>query len=266
MEQQEWNQDELESLLTGDEVIDGFDDEEPPRGSSFVSKLVALITGLAFVFLAMIPIFNAINGSKHPPAELFQESTRLREGLDSNLLNATVKIQTVTNRIGTGEKTGTGFNAASGGIIITNHHVIEDASKITITFPDGKSYRAKRWVGKPEYDLAVIELEKTNLPYVPLNLHELPKPGDNLLVIGNPLGFNNIAVEGKLLEYLFLIGKPSPVLCMDLLIYPGNSGSPVFDADGRVVGVVFGFFERTESEQKKPYGLAMPIKEIIDLL
>lgn len=278
MNEENRRQGEVEPFLAEEEILkylqeDVFDDDEgngkSQKKSDPVLKIAAFVTALAFTLMVAFPIYQAAK-TKHPPAELFRESSRLRKELDVKLLNATVKIQVSTGKsnitFGIGEKVGTGFNIDSRGIIITNHHVIEDANKITVIFPDGKIYNAKGWNSKPEYDLAVIELDKNNLPSIPLNLDKLPAPGENLLVIGNPLGFNNLAIKGRLEEYIFLQGKPSPVLCMDLLVYPGNSGSPVFDTDGKVVGVVFGYLEQKENEQIRPYGLAMPIKEVIDLL
>lgn len=135
-----------------------------------------------------------------------------------------------------------------------------------MTFPDGKTYSAKKWASRPEYDLAVIELEKANLPAVALNFNNPPVPGDRLMVIGNPMNLDNIVVEGKLQQYVLVKDKPCAMLCIDVPIYPGNSGSPVFDGDGRVVGVVFGGLRIEEDGNERFYGLAIPIKEILELL
>ncbi|NLL19632.1 MAG: trypsin-like peptidase domain-containing protein [Clostridia bacterium] len=251
-----------------DEEPDGDEEILPVRHSVWI-RLIALITVVVFVGMIAAPLWKTFK-ARVPSSELLEDSLLLKEQIDRELLEAIVKIKVTPQELGSGgtagQKNGTGFNVNSDGVIITNHHVIAGARSITVTFPDGKTYKAKSWAGMPEYDLAVIELERDSLAVVSLNPDMLPQPGDTLTVIGNPMDFNQLAVEGRLKDYVFVKDMPTAMLYIDVPIYPGNSGSPVFNNDGEVVAVVFGSLRRIEEGKEKFYGLAIPIKEVLVLL
>ena len=84
-------------------------------------------------------------------------------------------------------------------------------------------------------------------------------------MVGNPLALSNIVVEGNVGQYLKVMGKQGKIFSMDAPIYPGNSGSPVFDMNGQVVGVVFGSMNVGEEGNEKVAGLAVTIDEALDL-
>lgn len=245
------------------------DEELLPAKHSIWIRLIALITVVVFLGMIAVPIWKNFN-ARLPSSELVADSLILKEQIDRELLEAIVKIHVTSHELGpvstTGEKHGTGFNAGSDGVIITNHHVIAGAKSITVTFPGGKNYKAKSWASRPEYDLAVIKLEKDGLPAVSLNPDLPPTPGDILTIIGNPMGFNQLVAEGKLKEYVFAKDMPTALLFIDVPVYPGNSGSPVFNSDGQVVAVLFGSLRSEENAKEKYYGLAIPIKEVLALL
>ncbi|NLC76889.1 MAG: trypsin-like peptidase domain-containing protein [Clostridia bacterium] len=250
------------------EEPDGDEEILPVRHSAWL-RLIALITVVVFVGMIAVPLWKTFK-ARVPSSELLEDSLLLKEQIDRELLAAIVKIKVTSQALGpagtAGHKNGTGFNVSSDGVIITNHHVIAAARSITVTFPDGKTYKAKSWAGLPEYDLAVVKLEKTGLPAVSLNPALPPNPGDTITVIGNPMDFNQLAVEGKLKEYVFVKDMPAAMLYLDVPVYPGNSGSPVFDSGGQVVAVIFGSLKRDEGGKEKYYGLAIPIKEVLVLL
>lgn len=260
-EEQDWVDEEilLDERLTADRA---------PKYSIWL-RFIAFVTVIGFAAMVAWPVWHAFQ-ARLPSAELIQGSQQWKEQIDRELLAAVVRIQVTSSAWGptggAGQKSGTGFNIRSDGVIITNHHVIDGARSITVTFPDGKSYKAKSWAGAPEYDLAIIKLARDDLPAVVLNPNILPEPGDALMVIGNPLGFNQLVVEGSLRGYVFVKDLSTALLCIDAPVFPGNSGSPVFDSRGQVVAVVCGSLRQEEKGEEKYYGLAVPVQEVLRLL
>ncbi len=262
-----------ESLLYGDfepgEDAGFFngDIEEAKPGSRLWRRLIAFITVLAFLGLVF---YTSWSNNGAPFAEIVKESFLLKKDMDTRLLQSVVQINIVSRRqdaaIAVEQKKGTGFNVDPCGLIVTNYHVVENALNMTITFPDGKIYKAQCWSSRPECDLAVISLQANGLPVAPVNYSGWPAIGDKIRVLGNPLALKNILVEGKVEQYLRLKDKKGKIFSIDAPIYPGNSGSPVFDMDGRVVGVVFGNVRIEEEGKESFYGLAVTIDEIEDLL
>lgn len=243
------------------------DDGEAPPRSTVLLRIVALITAVALLGLI---VFTSWPSLRPPLIDLAKNSFQLKKDVDTNLMKAVVQISVLSRRQGSSvaveQKTGTGFNIGPDGVIVTNYHVIEDALNMVITFPDGKVYKAERWLGKPEYDLAVIALQAEGLPVIPVNQARLPVAGDKIIVIGNPLSLNNIVVEGRVGAYVKIMDKQGKTFSIDAPIYPGNSGSPVLDLSGQVVGVVFGSMKVASDEIEKVNGLAVTIDEADDLI
>lgn len=240
--------------------------EEKPARRPLWIRLVAFITALAVLGLAIV---TALPNDRLSLAGLARNSFQLKKNVDSKLTDAVVKISVVSRRQGSvtaEQKLGTGFNIDPSGIIITNYHVIEDALSMSITFPDGKVYGAGRWSSRPEADLAVIALQAENLPALPVDFAGLPSPGDKIRVVGNPLELNNILVEGKVGQYLKIRDRQGKIFSIDAPIYPGNSGSPVYNMDGQVVGVIFGSLKEDNNSGNRASGLAVFIAEARDLI
>jgi len=227
---------------------------------------VAFVTALAVLGLAIMAAYPV---SRLSLTELVKKSFQLKKNVDAELTRVVVQISVLSRSQGSitvEQKSGTGFNIDPGGIIITNYHVIEDAMNMSITFPDGKVYRADHWSSRPESDLAVISLQAENLPAAPVDFSNLPAPGDKIRVVGNPLEMNNILVEGQVLQYLKIKDRQGRIFSIDAPIYPGNSGSPVYDMDGQVVGVVFGSLKGENNGSVQVAGLAVSIIEAQDLI
>ncbi|MFX4261552.1 S1C family serine protease [Pelotomaculum propionicicum] len=246
---------------------DGQDEyEEKPARRPLWIRLVAFMTALAVLGLAVVTAFP---GDRLSLGDLVKNSFQLKKNVDPQLTAAVVKIDVITRRQGTvsvEKKLGTGFNIDPGGVIITNHHVIEDALNMSITFPDGKVCRADRWSSRPEADLAVIALQSENLPVAPVDFSRLPAPGDKIRVVGNPLELNNILVEGKVEQYLKIRDRQGKIFSIDAPIYPGNSGSPVYNMSGQVVGVIFGSLQGEKDGSGRAKGLAVAVVEARGLI
>lgn len=251
-----------------DEQLFSYDyeqDQEKEGKRPIFIRILALFTFIAFtgfVFLTTCP------GLTLPSLDFLFQSKKLSEEPSVNCLKQYVVQINVFFRSGKtifAEKSGTGFNISSNGVIVTNRHVLSDAISITVTFPNGMTYSAKNYKKSPDMDLALIYLETEGLPAVTMNMEKMAGVGDKVIIIGNPLGIDNVVMEGTVSAYLRVSGCPAPVFVIDAPIQPGNSGSPVFDENMEVVGVVFGSTRQT-GDTKKQQGVAVPAKEILELL
>ncbi|RDW18156.1 serine protease [Oceanobacillus arenosus] len=134
---------------------------------------------------------------------------------------------------------GTGFAISSDGIILTNYHVIEDKNALTVAFPEDGLFQAKVIETYPTIDLAVIEVDGEDLPYLPLAKNPTYESGKAISFIGNPLKFNGIANEGNIIHYMQLSSWDEAVIMIEAPVYRGNSGSPILNQDGEVIGIIF---------------------------
>ncbi|GGJ88065.1 hypothetical protein GCM10007063_08200 [Lentibacillus kapialis] len=153
---------------------------------------------------------------------------------------------------------GTGFSISSDGTIITNHHVIEDEESVTVAYPAEGLFSGKVVASYPSVDLAVLDVSGEKLPYLELADAAMFDPGDEqVFFIGNPIRFSGIANKGRVLDTIELSGWDKPVVMMEAPVYRGNSGSPVINQDGKVIGVVFATLHH---ETHGRVGLFIPIE------
>jgi S1-C subfamily serine protease len=262
------NYNRLEDIDLEDIDIEENDEVEGSiAGRTLLFRVAALITLLAFIGLVASTAFQTFNNASL--TELITESLHIKKDIDKNLMQAVVKIQVVAQKnssFAAEQRHGTGFNINPQGLIVTNHHLVEGAKNVVVEFPDGRVFKAVNWSGNSKYDLALINLDSTGLPVVDLDERGAPQPGDRIRVAGNPLSLNNVVVEGTVREYLAVGGGKGQVFTIDAPIYPGNSGSPVYGENGRVVGVVFATMQRTSGDEVKIDGLAIPIAEVLSLI
>lgn len=163
--------------------------------------------------------------------------------------------------IDTGNSKGTGFAISGDGTILTNHHVIEGKKQITVAFPNEGLFDAEVVESFPEIDLAVLDVKGEGLPHLSLAEQTSFEQGEHIYFIGNPLRFSGIANQGEVIGYKNLEGWEQPVLMLDAPVYRGNSGSPVINGSGNVIGVVFATLYDDEEGR---VGLAVPIDYYYD--
>lgn len=136
---------------------------------------------------------------------------------------------------------GSGFIVNRNGYILTNNHVVEGADKITVTLKDGRTFEAKKIGLDPTFDLAVIQIDSDNLPYLPLGDSDKSDVGEWVVAIGNPLGFENSVTAGVISAKNRTLSAPDVnfqgFLQTDAAINPGNSGGPLIDMNGNVIGI-----------------------------
>ena len=143
-----------------------------------------------------------------------------------------------------GEATGSGFVIDRNGTIVTNAHVVNGATKVTVTFQNNKTVDAKA-LGKDEStDLAVLKIDPEGLSLTPLQLgtSRTVQVGDPTVAIGNPFGLERTLTTGVISATKRTIQAPNnfeidDVIQTDAAINPGNSGGPLIDATGKVIGI-----------------------------
>ena len=135
---------------------------------------------------------------------------------------------------------GSGFVIDPKGIIITNNHVIEEADEITINFADGTKLAAELIGRDPKTDLAVLKVNsKKRLPFVPLGDSDKARVGDWVIAIGNPFGLGGSLSAGVIsaINRDINAGPYDSFIQTDAAINRGNSGGPLFNLKGEVIGV-----------------------------
>jgi S1-C subfamily serine protease len=136
---------------------------------------------------------------------------------------------------------GSGFITRSDGVILTNAHVVEGANEVGVTLPDGRSFSGKVLGTDPITDVAVVKVAASNLPVAPLGDSAKVRPGEWAIAIGNPLGLDNTVTAGIIsaVQRTNAVGEGQrvPYLQTDAAVNPGNSGGPLINDRGQVIGI-----------------------------
>jgi serine protease Do len=134
---------------------------------------------------------------------------------------------------------GSGFIVSPDGVILTNAHVVKDANEVTVKLTDRREYRAKVLGSDPKTDIAVLKIDAHNLPVVTLGNTKDLQVGEWVLAIGSPFGFENTVTAGVVSAKGRSLPDDSavPFIQTDVAVNPGNSGGPLFNSRGEVVGI-----------------------------
>ena len=169
-----------------------------------------------------------------------------------------------------GEGLGSAFVYDANGLVLTNNHVIENATDIRVIFGQTKEMKATVVGRDPPTDIAVLRVEAKDLPHLPLGDSEVIRVGDWVVAIGNPFGLSHtvsagiVSAKGRTRQDVQGLGDQTgyySFIQTDASINPGNSGGPLLDMGGRVVGINTAIRARANN-----IGFAIPINMVKELL
>lgn len=140
---------------------------------------------------------------------------------------------------------GSGFIIESNGLILTNAHVIEGATTIYVTLTDKREFKAKLLGMDKRTDVAVVKIDARDLPKLPLGDSSRVRVGEWVLAIGSPFGLENTVTAGIVSAKSRDTGDYLPFIQTDVAVNPGNSGGPLLNTAGQVIGINSQIFSRS---------------------
>lgn len=262
---------------------------QPGRPISLTRKSLALLIALCVVVSALFGfggsyLANALNGGhsgSSKTASVSKNGYKLEDATGSKMT-----VQEVTNKTKDSvveiktesvsadawmqqyvtEGAGSGVVMTADGYIMTNNHVIDGASKITVTTSDDKEYEAKLVGTDSITDIAVLKISAKNLTPATYGNSDQLAVGDMAVAIGNPLGELGGTVSAGIISALdrelAIDGKTMTLLQTDASINPGNSGGGLFNGDGQLIGIVVA---KSSGSNVEGLGFAIPINKAADV-
>ena len=183
-----------------------------------------------------------------------------------------INTQITTNAFGqeaVAASSGSGFILSEDGYIITNAHVVADANSIEVVLFNEDSFQAELIGADTSYDIAVLKIEAKGLPAVSVGDSDTLKVGEEVVAIGNPLGELTFTMTNGILSAIDreinIDGNPQNMLQTNAAINSGNSGGPLFDMDGNVIGVTTAKYSGSTltGTTIEGLGFAIPINEAL---
>lgn len=156
---------------------------------------------------------------------------------------------------------GSGFIVDASGVILTNAHVVADASEVMVKLTDKREFKAKVIGVDRETDVAVLRIDAKNLPTVRIGNPQKLKVGEWVLAIGSPFGFENSVTSGIVSAKSRALPDEGyvPFLQTDVAINPGNSGGPLFNLNGEVVGINSQIYSRSGGYQGLSFAIPIDV-------
>ena len=164
---------------------------------------------------------------------------------------------------------GSGFIVDASGVILTNAHVVDDADEVTVRLTDKREFKAKVLGKDKTTDIAVLKIDASGLPIVKIGNPDATRVGEWVVAIGAPFGLENTVTSGIVsAKARSLPGDAAvPFIQTDAAVNPGNSGGPLFNLKGEVIGVNSQIFSRSGGFQglafAVPIDVAMDVKDQI---
>ena len=212
-----------------------------------------------------IDISKIDTGKLMTPAEVYAANVNSTVGITTSITTNFWGYQT------TSAASGSGFIFSDDGYILTNFHVVEDSSAITVSTYDGKSYDAKLIGYDESNDVAVLKVDAEGLAPVILGNSDNVNVGDSVVAIGNPLGeltfsLTSGAISAKDREITMSTGSTMRLMQTDCAINSGNSGGALFNLYGEVIGITNAKYSSSSSGASiDNIGFAIPINKARDI-
>ena len=236
-----------------------------PDFQSYQLKLLALLGGLLILLMTTVPAWSESKQFMDPFIQASKARAELVQSVQKSVVHIKVERKLV-NVMGLfqnqphQEGFGSGAIVRSDGYILTNHHVVGEADKITVQLYDGQELKARLIGTDPATDISVIKIEGKDMPILQMGDSDNILVGESVIAIGNPFGlshtvtFGIVSAKGRtgmgIAEYEDFIQT-------DAAINPGNSGGPLVDLEGKIVGVNTAIFSNSGGYQG--IGFAVPI-------
>ncbi len=247
-----------------------------------ICVVLSFIAGLfgGYVSRILIPSTSSSNGGSVMYKSVIREVSQQEEAdeimsvsdVSSYVANSVVEISTEYTQTSSWmtqyvyEGAGSGVILSEDGYIITNNHVISNATKITVTLHNGEEYDAKLVATDEQTDIAVIKINATELSAAVIGSSSSLKQGEQIVLVGNPLGQLGGSVSEGIISALdreiTLNNQTMVLLQTDAAVNPGNSGGGMFNMYGELVGIVNAKGEGSDIDN---IGFAIPIDTAIEV-
>ena len=266
--------------------------KKPKKKKGWV-KFVAVGLVCALVGAAAVPVFEMATGGSETTlyvgdrepteinvtsvntekemttAEIYAAYVGSSVGITVDIVSTNIFGQTVTNAAA-----GSGFVITEDGYILTNYHVIDGASAITVAFVDGTTYSATYIGGEEANDIAVIKIDAQDLTPVVIGKSSDMLVGEQVTAIGNPLGELTFSETTGIISAMdrtitMSDGRQMNMIQTDCAINSGNSGGPLFNSHGEVIGIVSAKYSSgssTSTASVEGLGFAIPMDDVADMV
>jgi len=156
---------------------------------------------------------------------------------------------------------GSGFIVSADGLVLTNAHVVRSGSEVVVRLTDKREFKAKVVGADPQTDVAVLKIDATNLPTVKIGDPNAVRVGEWVVAIGSPYGFDNSVTAGIVSAKSRALpdGTYVPFIQTDVAVNPGNSGGPLFNMKGEVIGINSQIYSRTGGYQGLSFAIPIDV-------
>jgi len=255
--------------ITAEEPVEAPEDEtaEAPAAELPAAKENTTAILQSIRETAAIEVVQVSSGEVMTPAEVYAANVRSTVGITTAITTNYWGYET------TSAAAGSGFILTADGYIITNYHVVENSSSITVSTYDGETYEAELIGYYESLDTAVLKVDAENLPPVILGNSDGMNVGDGVVAIGNPLGeltfsLTTGSISAKDREITLSGTGTMDLMQTDCAINSGNSGGALFNLYGEVIGITNAKYSSNGSSEASidNIGFAIPINNVLPIV